>query len=185
MLLVIPIGTFLNIFSMSEGVVDMVSGGRCICMWWARLSLRACEQALQFMPTGSCAVRPQGAEVPNAMSLVFTYFWGVTGGRPTLRCWERGIKLPPPIYLSRNISATPKRRDAKPCTDLPECLAEVVCKLDANPISDDITMTSEINHRLCSSHRRSNKISVFRSSAVWILWYPFNTWQEHGKEISQ
>ena len=54
-----------------------------------------------------------------------------------------GIKLPP-LYFSRNISATRKRRSAKLCTHLPEYLAEVMCKFGADPISDDVTVTSEV-----------------------------------------
>ena len=55
-----------------------------------------------------------------------------------------GIKLPHPLYFSRNISAMRKRRSAKLCAHLPEYLAEVVCKFGANPISDDVTVTSEV-----------------------------------------
>ena len=49
-----------------------------------------------------------------------------------------------PLYFSRDISATRKRRSAKLCTHLPEYLAEVMCKFGADPISDDVTVTSEV-----------------------------------------
>ena len=52
------------------------------------------------------------------------------------------IKLPP--YLSRNISAMRKHRNAKLCTHLPKYLAEVMCKFGANPMSDDVTEISEV-----------------------------------------
>ena len=55
-----------------------------------------------------------------------------------------GHKVAFPLYFSRNISATRKRRNAKLCTHLPEYLAEVVCKFGADPISDDVTVTSEV-----------------------------------------
>ena len=49
-----------------------------------------------------------------------------------------------PLYFSRNISATRKRRNAKLCTHLPEYLADVVCQFSGGPISDDVTVTSEV-----------------------------------------
>ena len=49
-----------------------------------------------------------------------------------------------PLYFSRNISKTRKRRSGKRCTHLLEYLAEVVCKFGADPITDDVTMTSEV-----------------------------------------
>ena len=49
-----------------------------------------------------------------------------------------------PLYFSRNVSATRKRRNAKLSTHLPEYLAEVMCKFGADPISDDVTVTLEV-----------------------------------------
>ena len=48
------------------------------------------------------------------------------------------------LYFSCNISAAHKCRNAKPGTQPPENLAEVICKFSANPISDDVTVTSEV-----------------------------------------
>ena len=66
------------------------------------------------------------------------------GGRRHPRGDGGGGHKVPPLYFSRNISATRKRRSAKLCTHLPEYLAEVVCKFGADRISDDVTVTSEV-----------------------------------------
>ena len=99
------------------------------------------------MLSGSCAVRPHGTEVPNAMSLMLTYFRGVTWGRPIYEALREGHKVAP-LYLSRNISATPERRNGKLCTRLHKYLSEVMCKFDANLFTDDVTMTSEIKPQI-------------------------------------
>ena len=62
---------------------------------------------------------------------------GVGATREALGGWHKVA----PLYFSRNISAKRKRRDAKLCTHLPEYIAEVVCKFDADSISDDVTVT--------------------------------------------
>ena len=49
-----------------------------------------------------------------------------------------------PLYFSCNISTTRKHRNAKRCTHLPEYLAEVMCEFGAGPMSDDLTVTSEV-----------------------------------------
>ena len=59
--------------------------------------------------------------------------WGAGGGHKVAS-----------LYISRNISATRERRNAKLCTHLPDYLAEVVCNFDADPTSDDVTETSEV-----------------------------------------
>ena len=69
---------------------------------------------------------------------------GAGGSAPPARRWGGGgIKLHP-LYFSPNISATPKRRNAELCTHLPEYLAEVVSTFDADPVSHDVTVTSEV-----------------------------------------
>ena len=50
---------------------------------------------------------------------------------------REGMKLPPLLLPQISDSATPQRRNTKLCTHLPYP-AEVVCKFDANSISDDV-----------------------------------------------
>ena len=48
-------------------------------------------------------------------------------------------------YLAKLTFQNSQTFDAKYCAHLPEYLAEVVCKFCANPISDNVTVTSEVN----------------------------------------
>ena len=119
------------------------------------------------MHSGSCAVWPQGAEMPNAMALMFTYFRGVTGGRPTHETLREGIKLP--AFTSHAIS--------------PQCLnvetpnfahtyLNTQRKLRTSLMLIHFQMMSQwrqkSNHRLRSSHRKSD-VTLWRHCDVTYL----------------
>ena len=78
-------------------------------------------------------------------------YWSITLNRQALGVGATrealgggGMKLPPPLYFSSNISATREPRNAKLYTHLPEYLVEVMCKFGADPMPDDVTVTSEV-----------------------------------------
>ena len=68
---------------------------------------------------------------------------GAGGRRHPRGAGGRGYKVDP-VYFSVNISSKRKRKSAKLCTHLPETPGEVVYKFGANPISDDVTVMSEV-----------------------------------------
>ena len=80
---------------------------------------------------------------------------GAGGRRHPRGAGGRGLKVTP-LYFPRNISATRTRRSAKLCTHLLEFLAEVVCKFGADPISDDVTVMSEVRISTALSIPESN-----------------------------
>ena len=49
-----------------------------------------------------------------------------------------------PLYFCNDVVGMRKGREAKLCTHLSEYLAEVVFKFGVDPISNDVTVTSEV-----------------------------------------